>query len=412
MGSIRIKMVFIKRSCSLFNLIRLGIKLNVNLVKIIAVQLVIALFFTILMFSFQGYDESYREAQAIRVGIINKDLSKPTLLLLNNFRSTDHFSGLYHMIDIKEEEAEPKMQAEELDAFISIPEGFAMGLYHFENKPVHLNTKAENITKNAILSETLHGFSEYIKAVDMASYVYNDRLAETSVSGDEETQRQIAFNLELLSSTLGREKYYTTAQVSELPALNSFDYFLVALPLSLVSFLSIAGGLRRLREDASNVKQRLELSGLSTFRQALSFYFSQLLALILLLLPLLLFVIYKNGVVMALRLSLALILCYAFFTAIWRLIALFTRNRAFMAVAAIAISFTSSLIAGGIVPYVLLPAWAKYLSVRTFHFGLSKFVFGGDFSFLMMVYLIVFLLLFVIDLVLTDRVRPSQASLS
>lgn len=396
----------------MWNLIQLGIRLNVNLVKIVILQVVVAMFFLILMFAFQGYDKSYREAQAIRVGIVNEDQSGPTLLLLNNFRSTEHFSGLYHMVDIKEEEALPKMRRGELDAVIRIPEGFARGLYHFENKPVHLHAKAENITKNAILSETLHGFSEYIKAVDMASYVYNDRLSETSPDGEEEKKRQLAFNLELLGSTLGREKYYSVNTVSELPALSSFDYFLIALPLSFASFLSIASGLRRLREDASDVKQRLELSGLSFFNQSLAFYVSQLLSFLLLLAPFLVFVGIKRGALLSLRLSLALLLCYAFFTSLWRLIALFTRNRAFMAVTAIAISFTSSLIAGGIVPYILLPAWAKYLSVRTLNFALTQFVFGAGLPFLLVVYIVLAFIFFLLDLFISPGLKSSSPSLS
>lgn len=393
----------------MINLIRLGIKLNVSLVRIVLLQLVVALFFVILMLAFQGYEEGYREAQAIRVGIVNEDLSRPTLLLLNNFRSTEHFSGLYHMIDIKEEEAAPKMKASEIDAVIRIPEGFASGLYHFENKPVHLNTKAENITKNAILSETLHGFSEYIKAVDMASYVYNDRLAETSPDSEEERNRQLSFNLELLTTTLGRDQYFELKAVSELPALSSFDYFLIALPLSFASFLSIASGLRKLREDGSGVRQRLELSGLSQFKQSIAFYFSQLLSFLILLLPFLGFVAFKMGPMMGLRLSLALLACYAFFTSLWRLIALFSKNRAFLAISAIALSFTSSLIAGGIVPYILLPAWAKYLCVRTLSFGLVKFVFSGSVSSVLLVYLAIFFALYVLDLYLNSRLRADTA---
>lgn len=393
----------------MINLIRLGIKLNVSLVRIVVLQLVVALFFVILMLAFQGYEEGYREAQAIRVGIVNEDLSRPTLLLLNNFRSTEHFSGLYHMIDIKEEEAAPKMKASEIDAVIRIPEGFASGLYHFENKPVHLNTKAENITKNAILSETLHGFSEYIKAVDMASYVYNDRLAETSPDSEEERNRQLSFNLELLTTTLGRDQYFELKAVSELPALSSFDYFLIALPLSFASFLSIASGLRKLREDGSGVRQRLELSGLSQFKQSIAFYFSQLLSFLILLLPFLGFVAFKMGPMMGLRLSLALLACYAFFTSLWRLIALFSKNRAFLAISAIALSFTSSLIAGGIVPYILLPAWAKYLCVRTLSFGLVKFVFSGSVSSVLLVYLAIFFALYVLDLYLNSRLRADTA---
>lgn len=393
----------------MINLIRLGIKLNVSLVRIVVLQLVVALFFVILMLAFQGYEEGYREAQAIRVGIVNEDLSRPTLLLLNNFRSTEHFSGLYHMIDIKEEEAAPKMKASEIDAVIRIPEGFASGLYHFENKPVHLNTKAENITKNAILSETLHGFSEYIKAVDMASYVYNDRLAETSPDSEEERNRQLSFNLELLTTTLGRDQYFELKAVSELPALSSFDYFLIALPLSFASFLSIASGLRKLREDGSGVRQRLELSGLSQFKQSIAFYFSQILSFLILLLPFLGFVAFKMGPMMGLRLSLALLACYAFFTSLWRLIALFSKNRAFLAISAIALSFTSSLIAGGIVPYILLPAWAKYLCVRTLSFGLVKFVFSGSVSSVLLVYLAIFFALYVLDLYLNSRLRVDTA---
>lgn len=386
----------------MLNLIWLGVKRNVSIKRIVLVQLVVILFFLILMFSFEGYDASYREGQKVNVGIVNHDTSKPTMLLLNNFRSTEHFSNLYNMIDIKEGEIETKMSSSEVDAVITIPEGFALGLYHFENKPVFLKTEASNITKNAILRETLNGFSEYIKAVDMASYVYNDRIAELNLKSDQEYNRQLAFNLALLSSTLGREKYFDVRKVSEIPALSSFEYFLVALPMSFVAFISIMSGLRRLKEDASGIKVRLELSGLSVFSQLVAFYVSQILGLILLMAPVIAFAALKMGALYSIRLLIAFVFCYAFYSVIWRLIALISKNSAFLSVSAITLSFSFSLISGGIVPYTLLPAWAKYLCVRTLNFNLVRLVFTGEFVTVLLLYLMIFVLLFASDALLSS----------
>lgn len=392
----------------MINIIITRLKINVNLKKIIATQIVILFIAFLLVNAFNSYSDEYKETQQIVVGISNNDSSPATGLLLNNFKNTNHFSGLFNIIDIKESEIKSLMDSGKIDSAIILPEGFAEGLYYFDNKPIDIITKTSIPTKNAILNETLRGFSDYVKAVDMASHVYNQRLAEMKKSKEDKKELARAFNLELLKASIGRGAYFDITTVSNVPVVSSTEYYLSAIPISLITFISIMSGLRKLKEDSLKIAFRIELSGINKLKQILAFYISEILNVLILMSLLIIYSMYKNGLLYGIRITISIIICYAFWCAIWRLVAGMTRSRETLSITCISISFISCLVAGGIVPYLLLPTWTKTLAEYSINFSLNRYILGGtDFQSVLM-FVPVFAVLFIADFIMSKRGRNDK----
>ncbi len=381
----------------MLNIIITRLKINVKIKRILAVQVVIFVIGFLLVTSFQSYSEDYKKEQQIVVGIVNNDSSTATHILISSFKNMDHFSGLYNIVDISDQDVEPMMENNQIDAAITLPEGFAEGLYYFDNKPINMVTKTSIPTKNAILRETLTGFSDYVKAVDMASDVYNKRLAELDRKDSKKSDMAKAFNLELLTASLGRASYFDIQTVSNVPIVSSMEYFMSALPISFITFVSIMSGLRKLKEDSLNVAVRIELAGISRVVQAVAFYISETLNALVLIAPLILYSMYSSGVFYGLRLALSIIICYVFWSAIWRIIANISKSRETLSITCISISFISCLVAGGIVPYLLLPTWAKMTAEYSINFALCRYVLSGEGLMSVFIFAPVFGILFAID---------------
>lgn len=383
----------------MLNLIGTRLKININFKKMLAVQLVTFVLGFILIGAFNSYEEEYKLAQKINVGIKNKDNNIATELLLNNFKNTEHFSGLFELKTIdSDDDGNLAINNGEVDALVILPEGFADGLYHFENKVIELITKSSIPTKNAVLSETLRGFSDYVKAVDMASYVYNDRLSELDLSAELEKSKRITFNMELLKATLGRSKYFEIQTISDLPVVSSIEYYLAALPISIMCFISIISGIRKLKEDNLGVAVRIELSGVGHIKQAIAFYISEAINAIFLVFPVIVYSAYKSGLSYAMRLALSAAIAYVFYAAIWRIIAQLSKSKETLSIACISISFLSCLIAGGIVPYLLLPVWVKGIATSSINFILCRFVLSSGGLASILPFLFIFVLLFLADI--------------
>lgn len=379
-------------------LLKLRIKQNIKLKKIVVMELVLGALLLLFAMGFQNYQEDYKNTQRIIVGLDNQDQSIPANMLVNNFKKTEHFAGLFEIKNVKEADFQRALQNEEIDAAVTMPEGFAEALYHFENKPITLVTKTSTPIKNAILEETLSGYSRYVKAVDMACYAFNTVVEDKETDSTVIDAYEKGVTVDLLYATLNRGEYFTQCPIADLKALNSTEYYAIVLPFSLLAFLSLIGAFKQIRERNLSIQKRIRVSGVSTLKQQLANYISELLFLLLLFSPLIVWQIVVSGAGAGLRFLVSILISGLFFSALWKALSHALRVKENLLVLGISISFLNALISGAIVPYILLNRSIKSLSAYSINFNLTKFTMGLSGFSALLPFLLLFVLLFVIDL--------------
>lgn len=378
-------------------LIRLRVRQQIRLKKIIVIELILVLLFLILARGFTNYREEYKEMQRIVVGLDNRDKSLPANMLVNNFRNTEHFAGLFAIEELNEEEFGSELKKGTIDAAVTMPPGFAEALYRFENKPVKLITKTSTPIKNAILEETLSGYSRYVKAVDMACYVYNKVLERKEHVPSLIEAYEKAITIELLSATLNRQDYFEQKPIAELNPVNSSEYYAMALPFSILSFISLLGAFQRIKEKNLSVQKRIRVSGISPYKQLLASYIAEGVFVFVIFLPFFCYKFYVDGVLLGFKFLLSVLLAALFFSCLWKFLSQFLRNRESLLVFGIAISFFHALISGAIVPYVLLSGSIKALSEYSINFKLTKYSMGISSLLELLPFALIFFLIFVVD---------------
>ncbi len=279
----------------MLDMLKTNIKLNISIKKTLIIWLVILVSFGILSASFNSYDEKYREVQKISVGVVNNDPSAPTLMLIDSFRNTEHFSDLFKLMTIDIDEAKEKFTSGEIDAYIIIPKDFAEALFYYENKKIIVHTRVDNRTKNTILINTLKGYSDYVKTTDVATYTLNNLMKELKVSNEEFSEINNKFTLELLTATIGRTIYFNKEKLDDIPQSTSLIYYMYSIPISIVTFISIAYALSYISKREKSVYKRIVMSDISHIKNSIIELLSLVISSILLFSPYYLFLIFYKG---------------------------------------------------------------------------------------------------------------------
>ncbi len=395
--------ILVQGGMILKSLVKLRIKQNIKIKRLLAIEVIFCVLVFLLATGFQNYKEEYKDSQNIVVGIDNKDDSAPASMLVSNFQSTEHFANLFRLELMPSNEFKEKMKNGEIDAGIEVPEKFAEGLYHFENRPIKLIVKTSTPLKNTILEETLSGYSYYVRAVDMACYVYNDIVRNKE--NDKETIKKYedAITFDLLYATLSRKKYFEEETISKLPIINSREYYLLALPFSLLAFISLTGAIKKIKEKDLSIEKRIKTSGISTFKQVISDYISELLFMLIIFLPILIYRALTTGFKNSFIFFISIIIASLFFSALWKALAQLIKKKESLLVLCVSIAFLNAIVSGAIVPYLLLPLSIKELSDFSLNFKLAKFTMGGGNFVELLPFLLAFILLFVFDVYKAEK---------
>ncbi len=385
------------------NLIWLRIRQNIKIKKIIVIELVIIALFFMLARGFENYQDEYKKSQRIVVGLDNQDRTIPANMLVNNFKNTEHFADLFELRDLDAKNFKSEIKAGNIDAAVSMPKGFADALYHFENKPVTLITKTSTPTKNAILEGTLSGYSKYVKGVDMACYAYNNLVESKETDAKLIEAREKGITVDLLYATLNRDTYFEKRGLSQIKMVNSMEYYSLALPFSMIAFISLIASFKRIRERHLSIQKRIKISGISIFKQLIADYIAEILFTLLIFLPLIIYRLIRVDSITTLKFTLSVVIASIFFSNLWRFLSHLVKTRSNTMILGISISFINALISGAIVPYILLNKNIKGLGEYSLNFKLTRYTMEMTDLINLSTFFIIITLLFLINLRLEKR---------
>ncbi len=352
---------------------------------------------------FENYEEEYKSVQRIVVGLDNQDMSIPANMLVNNFKNTEHFADLFELASYKEDEFKTKLKSGEIDAGVIMPEGFADALYHFENKPIHLISRTSTPIKNAILEETLSGYAKYVKAVDMACYCYNNLVEKKETNPTTIEAYEKGITVDLLYASLNRGEYFDKKPLSEVKIVSSTEYYFTVMPFSILTFISLIGAFKRIKERHLSIQKRIKISGISTIKLLLADYVAECLFILIIFLPLIIYNFWELNIITAFKFTLALCIASFFFSSLWKVLSHLLKKKENLLIFGISISFLNALVAGAIVPYVLLNQSIKNLGEYSLNFSLSRYTMGMTNIIELIPFIGLLMLLFLIDLRLESR---------
>lgn len=340
---------------------------------IFVVQIVLAITILFMNVVFSNYSEDYKKSNQIKIGIVNYDASDmKSGLLIENFKSNDKFTRLFEIVEAGQEDVKEKFYSGQIDCYVEIPEGFSDGLMHYENQNINIFVDVKNPTKNMILSHIFHAYSNFIKGSNLATYSLYNLMEEAALPKERVEAINNVFSVEMVGTALNREKFFDINTSSHLPLVDAMRYFLYALPLALLSFLSINHGIDYLKSRKSLIVKREILILNSGFKFLFYDIFARAIGTCFVFLPLfvLQFIFYGLG-----TFSISVLIMFMailFFTMLWRILSFLLPSEFGLSMLGSFSAFAMSLVSGCIVPFIILPQALKSIGEKTMHFWFLK----------------------------------------
>lgn len=346
-------------------MIRLHFKRFFSLRQTLSFYLAFTIMLILLATVFNHYQETLETSDQIRLGVINEDTHQLAQVLMSSFQESDTFTALFDLTFDTESLISRAFDKGDLDAYIQIPEGFTEGLLTYENMPITIHGHLENPIKNRLIEEILSGYASYIDTANAATWSLYYTMEKADLTGAQIVKINNAFSVEMIGATLGRASHFELDQYTELPTSTALGYFLLALPLAMMTFITVNSGMVTIQQRQEWHYRRLSISGMPFWWQVVSEQTAQWLSGLILLMPAVLGLIFFTSTAMALWGTLALMLSLLFWQSSWRLLSYGFKDPAALGLLASTLGFMVTLAGGGLVPFILLPVWLKRIGSLT-----------------------------------------------
>lgn len=331
--------------------------------------------FLTLGFLFSDLMNVNKRVDQINVGIVNKDLSEASKLLIDNFKENESFTKLFNIIDFDEEDAIKKFNEGKIFSIIEIPNGFSDSLMSFENYELKVTLSELNPIKSLILKNILNSYKKYVKSTDIAVYSLYEQIRDIGIDKDEIKKINDIFSFEMIFTALSRDKLFDYIPIYSIPSTKSIEYFLIAISVMFIMYSGLIGMSFILYERKTMTLLRYK----STSSSILLFIFSKIFVLFLysifqisiFALPIIIifninFKLSLLNLILFITLAIINILSLSFFIG-----CIINNDESTILIGNIGI-FVLSLIGGSFLPLNLIPIKIQFLSMITPNYWIIK----------------------------------------
>ncbi len=211
--------------------------------------------------AFYATEEPASSRAGVSIGVIDKDKSEYSTLMVSYFKDNEVFSQ-YVSVEVGEEnEIKQKFEDGELTMYLLIPPGFAESLIYIENVPMQAVISKKDTTKAIILKNMLLGYERYISAVEVNCVALYDMMKEASMPQSLIDSENIRISYDLVFTALGRESFFDYIEKQDVTGIPLRTYYTYEVFFLLLSYLAVFAGMDLLLERKNGILSRLTTMG-------------------------------------------------------------------------------------------------------------------------------------------------------
>ncbi len=361
--------------------------------------------------SYNIKNQEIEQSELLQLGVINRDDSSYSELLLSYFDQSDTFSSMITVSLGNEVEVKEAFQNGELDIYLEIPEGFARNMIQIQHIPIKVVVNITDTTKAIIFENVLKSYEKYISAVEANSVGLYEIMERDGMDQQLIDDTNMTISLDLIFTALGKESFFDFREVQTFPPTELLEYYMIAILVMILMYGGLYAGFRSLREVRQGTFTRL----VTTRTPLYQFIIGKLLVMVVVLaifVIVALGIIRKNtdfiqiagyGCIMALFCTTSSIFLSVFFKT----------TQSFILLGNLLL-FYFAVIGGGIIPVMFLPQKILMLSKITPFYHMMEGIIrmnqegqGGTWT-IAMIFLLASILLFAGTLLCYGRRRVSN----
>lgn len=233
-------------------------------VILLGIVLIIGMISTFSYVKKQKTDEAVPFEKLV-LGVANEDASEYSALLISYFLENETFSSYVDVVQEKEAVLEERLKSGELDAYLSIPSGFATGLMNMEHLPMRAVVSMRQPTKALVFRQVLEAYETYIKTVEVNCTALYDRMKDEGFSGADLTKANLEISVDLIFTALGKDEFFRIRNVEAVNKVALTEHYILTILFFAGVFLFLPAGLKILKLRQNGMLLRLKTMQISAW---------------------------------------------------------------------------------------------------------------------------------------------------
>lgn len=236
--------------------------INKRLITAIIALLFVGFFAGIFISS--KFDGNTIQSDTIVVGVLDEDQSEYSKMILNFLDGSAYDS--YINIVYKEEEQTliELINDNKMDMYIVIPINFVQNIINIENTPVRVVINNTDISKSILIKSLLESYEKYIEAVQISCVTLYDIMADDNMTDIDIDAANTAISLELVATVLDKDSFFNRVKLYDMVNIPINNYYGYELIFLLIVYISMAYGIRIMKERQAGIILRITSTGMNT----------------------------------------------------------------------------------------------------------------------------------------------------
>lgn len=207
------------------------------------------------------------EQSPIKLGVVNQDQSKETEMIIDILEETSEFGPFMQIESLDEDQAEDKVEANELSAYLLLPEDFTSNLY--DGYPVTMsvigNLKQE--MESNVVHELINSVMRHIETSQANILLVNEYAKKVDM--DDETRSELVMDefMRTLFSVAGKDKVISEDTVENYSTTSPVHYFMLSSFFIVITVWLLVIYHYLYREEANRMIERMRLYGVTHLQQ-------------------------------------------------------------------------------------------------------------------------------------------------
>lgn len=329
-------------------------------------------FFLLIVVLFTDVSIGKKIIQPLKIGIIDKDQSFFSKLLIQNYKENTVFLDFMDLSVDDEITITKKYKENQLDAIIYIPKDFAEKMMHMEHEPITVTIDTNNFTKAIIMKNILKSYEKYIATVEYNISALYDVMTKNDFNEKDIKDKNLQLSYKLIMTAMNRSHFFDFKEITQIPNTTSFNYFFISLSSLLIMYFGLYVGLDIVRERELGTYQRLQVIGYKTYK----FIVAKLIGHLLFLYSILLLWFALGGAVFQYKINIFMVVFLLFITifsvSFSILISSLFRSQETILLVGNIYYFISAIIGGNVIPIQFLPDNIQKISALTPNYWIIK----------------------------------------
>lgn len=343
-------------------------KKRIGVIVIVLVILIISTYYDLTK------QVSDKTTTMIQFGIVDKDSSAYSKLLLEYFHESESFSSYINIVEGKNEEIEKSFNEGKLDLYLVIPEDFAKNMIYLNHLPVKVVINGTDTTKAILLKNIFESYEKYISAVETNCVTLYDVMTLSKMDSNLIEEKNIEISYDLIFTALGKEKFFHYQELGDFPQTTKLNYYICVMISIVLMYSGLYVGFQMMKEKKLGTLRRLYTAGMPTANILLEkIIFSSAIIFLIIYSAYFIPTLYKGE---AIDIKVGVIyLCTVVFSVSFAILlsGVFSKIQNYMIVGNF-LSFLFIIIGGGIIPIMYLPAELVKVSKYTPNYWFIKLI--------------------------------------